>query len=144
MTDPQRAEQIVQQMLRHDAFSQWLGVELLALAPGTATLRMTVRAEMVNGFGVGHGGIVYALADSAFAFASNTHGRHALALTNTIHYPAPVQAGDVLTAHAIERTLTHRTGTYDVTVTRADGTEVAHFRGTVYRTSKPWEIDEAA
>ncbi|GIV60747.1 MAG: phenylacetic acid degradation protein PaaD [Rhodothermaceae bacterium] len=131
-----RAERIVAQMMARDAFSRWLGIEVLAVAPGRATLRMTVRDEMLNGFAVAHGGIAYALADSALAFASNTRGRVALALENSIFYPAPVHAGDVLTAEAEEISAANRVAAYDVTVTRADGTKVAVFRGTVYRTKQ--------
>ncbi|QXD16254.1 hydroxyphenylacetyl-CoA thioesterase PaaI [Rhodocaloribacter litoris] len=131
-----RAERIVAQMMARDAFSRWLGIEVLAVAPGRARLRMTVREEMLNGFAVAHGGVTYALADSALAFASNTRGRVALALENSIFYPAPVHAGDVLTAVAEEISAANRVAAYDVTVTRADGTKVAVFRGTVYRTKQ--------
>lgn len=134
---PERAAAIVARMLRDDAFSRWLGVEVCAVAPGRCTLRMTVRPEMLNGFGVAHGGITYALADSALAFASNTREQVALALENSMYYPAPVHAGDVLTATAEERSLTRRTAVYDVTVCRADGTKVGLFRGMVYRTKRP-------
>ncbi len=136
-TDPQAlAEQVVQKMMAHDAFSQWLGIEVVSIAPGASTLRMTVRPEMLNGFRIGHGGIAYALADSAFAFASNSYGRIAVALDNTMTYPAPIHEGEELLAVAAEVSRSHRIAVYDVTVTRADGTKVGLFRGTVYRTEK--------
>ena len=129
-------------MLDHDAFSQWLGVEIIDIKPGQATLRMTVRKDMLNGFQVGHGGITFSLADSALAFASNTHGRLALALENSIFYPAPVYEGDVLTAVAHEVSAANRVAVYQVTVTKADGTKVGVFRGSVYRTKKSHFTDE--
>lgn len=134
-TDPQAlAEQVVHQMMAQDAFSQWLGIEVVTVSPGAATIRMTVRAEMLNGFKIGHGGIAYAFADSALAFASNGYGRVAVALENSMVYPAPIHEGDALVAVASEISRTHRIAVYDVAVTRADGTQVGVFRGTVYRT----------
>ncbi|RMH97549.1 MAG: hotdog fold thioesterase, partial [Calditrichaeota bacterium] len=105
---------------------------------GRVMLKMKVRREMLNGFGVCHGGIAFSLADSAFAFASNTHGRVSLALDASISYPVKVLEGDVLTAVAEEESLTHRIGIYTITVTNQNGEKVALFRGTVYRTDKPY------
>jgi len=136
MTEQELAERIVAQMMSNDAFSRWLGIEVAAVSLGRVEVRMTVREEMLNGFRVAHGGIAYALADSALAFASNTRGRVALALENSIFYPAPVHAGDVLTAVAEEVAAANRVAAYHVTVTRADGTNVGVFRGSVYRTKK--------
>ncbi|WP_456425578.1 hotdog fold thioesterase [Rhodocaloribacter sp.] len=136
MTEQELAERVVAQMMANDAFSRWLGIEVADVAPGRVEIRMTVREEMLNGFRVAHGGIAYALADSALAFASNTRGRVALALENSIFYPAPVHAGDVLTAVAEEVAAANRVAAYNVTITRADGTNVGVFRGSVYRTKK--------
>jgi acyl-CoA thioesterase len=130
-----RARRIVAHMLSNDPFSQWLGVEVLHVAPGSATLRMTVRPEMANGFGRTHGGITYSFADSAFAFASNGHGRIAVSVDSQIAHTRAVQAGDVLEAVAVEEQLTERLGFYRVQVTSA-GSPVALFRGTVYRTKQ--------
>ena len=99
-----------------------------------ATVAMRVRDEMVNGFGVSHGGIVYSLADSALAFASNTHGRVTVSIENSITYPHPVKVGDELVAVAEEESASNRLGYFRVTVKRSDGTVVALFRGTVYKT----------
>jgi acyl-CoA thioesterase len=99
-TDQATAERVVKGMIAKDAFSEWLGIEALEIAPRRSTLRMTVRNEMVNGFGVGHGGIAYSLADSALAFACNTRGTINVAIDNSISYPAAVTVGDVLTAVA--------------------------------------------
>lgn len=135
--DAQRlAERVVAEMLEHDAFSRWLGLEVTSVAPDAATVRMTVRPEMVNGFGACHGGIAFSLADSALAFASNTHGRVTVSVENSIRYPAPIAPGDVLTATAVQETAGRRLAFFNVTVTRDTGDVVGLFRGTVYRTSR--------
>ncbi len=128
------ADAVVRGMLERDEFSRWLGVALVDLAPGRCTLRMTVRGEMVNGFGVAHGGIVYSLADSALAFASNTNGRVTVSIENNIGYPVAVHPGNVLTAVAEETSAANRIAYYGVTVRNQAGVTVAVFRGTVYRT----------
>ena len=136
-SDEQRlAERVVKQMLERDAFSAWLGLELLEVRPRYAAVRMVVRPEMMNGFGVCHGGVTFALADSAFAFASNTHGRVTVSIDNSITYPAAVVAGDVLTAVAAEDGAANRIAFYGVRVTNQHDALVALFRGTVYRTSR--------
>ena len=132
----QLAERIVEGMVKRDAFSQWLGIEITHVAPNAATCRMTVRPEMVNGFGVCHGGVAFSLADSALAFASNTHGRVTVSIENSIRYPAPIATGDVLTATAVEESSSRRLAYFNVTVHKDDGTPVGLFRGTVYRTSR--------
>lgn len=132
-----RAREIVAGMMREDAFSQWLGVEILDVAPTRVTTRMTVRPEMCNGFKVCHGGVTFAFADSAFAFACNTQGNVAVSIENSLTYPAAARAGDVLTAVAREAARSNRILYYHVDVTKADGTVVGLFRGTAYRTEKP-------
>src|SRR3982074_1740383 len=94
------AASVVAAMLARDAFSKWLGIELVALRPGKCTLRMHVRKDMLNGLGVGHGGIAFSLADSAMAFACNSSSHVTVALDNTISYPAAIHAGDTLVATA--------------------------------------------
>ena len=137
MSEAQRlADRVVAGMLAHDAFSRWLGLEVTHLSPGRCTCRMAVRDEMVNGFGVAHGGIIFALADSALAFASNTTGKVNVSIDNAISYPAPVRAGDVLTAAAEEESRTNRLGFFRVRVTNQDNQAVALFRGTVYQTNR--------
>ena len=130
------AERVVAHMLEHDEFSRWLGLEVTHLSPNAATVRMTVRPEMVNGFGVCHGGIAFSLADSALAFASNTHGRVTVSIENTITYPKGVAVGDVLTATADEESASNRLAFYRVKVTTASDDVVALFTGTVYRTNQ--------
>ena len=121
-------------MLERDAFSRWLGVQLLSVEPGRCTLRMRVRDEMVNGFGVAHGGVAFSLADSAMAFACNAGEHVTVAIDNTISYPAPIRTGDELTAVAEEESTTSRLAFYRVTIRRQDDVVAALFRGTVYRT----------
>lgn len=130
-----RAERLVTAMLERDAFSAWLGIEVVALGPGACAVRMAVRAEMLNGFDVCHGGVTFSLADSALAFASNTHGRVTVSVENSVSYTAPVRRGDVLTATASEESAGNRLAFYRVVVVNQEGETVALFRGTVYRTS---------
>ena len=130
------AERVVKRMLERDAFSAWLGLELLEVRPRYAAVRMTVRPDMVNGFGVCHGGVTFGLADSAFAFAANTHGRVTVSIDNSITYPATVAAGDMLTAIATEESAANRIAFYAVRVTNQHDNVVALFRGTVYRTAR--------
>jgi acyl-CoA thioesterase len=106
------------------------------IAPGLAIVRMTVRPEMVNGFGTSHGGIVYSLADSALAFATNASGFLSVAIDCSLSYPKAVRPGDVLTATAVEQSTANRLGFCGVDVMDQTGAFVGHFRGTVYRTQK--------
>jgi acyl-CoA thioesterase len=101
---------------------------------------MTVREEMNNGFGMTHGGITYCLADSALAFASNSHGIHSMSIETSISHTKPVMAGDVLTATAEEMSRSNRIAVYHIGVVKAEGTTVALFKGMVFRTGKPWEL----
>ena len=126
MTAPSEAERLVEHLLREDAFSRWLGVRVLEAAPGRSVLRMTVRPDMVNGFGIGHGGIVFSLADSAFAFATNAAGRLSVAVDCTISFPAAVRPGDLLTATAVEETTTNKLAFCAVTVRNQDDAVVGH------------------
>jgi acyl-CoA thioesterase len=139
-----RAEAVVRGMLERDAFSRWLGVRLLEVAPGRCVVRMTVRPEMVNGFGVAHGGVTYALADSALAFASNTNGRITVSIENNIGYPVAVHAGDILTAEAVEVSASNRVAFYTATVRNEAQVVVATFRGTVYRTSQQHQLQSSS
>jgi acyl-CoA thioesterase len=132
--EQQLAESVVRLMMARDEFSRSLGMSIVEVAPRRSTCRLTVRPDMMNGFGVCHGAVTYALADSALAFACNTHGRVTMAIENSIGYPAAVSIGDVLTAVAVEDSATNRLGFYTVRVTNQNGTVVAMFRGTVFRT----------
>lgn len=130
---------IVGHMYDRDAFSRWLGIRRLDDGPGYCHLEMDVRAEMVNGFGIAHGAITYALADSALAFASNSHGRKAVSIETSINHLKPVFTGDVLRASAEETSLSNKLAVYHVRVTRQDEL-VAHFKGVVYRKDEEWII----
>lgn len=139
MNPKPEAPKIVNHMMSNDAFSRWLGIEVVSAIPGTCVLKMTVRPEMTNGFGIAHGGITYALADSALAFASNGHGQQAVSLETSISHTKPVKPGDVLTAVAEEKNRTRRTGIYHIEVKNGDEV-VALFKGTVFITEREWLI----
>jgi len=125
-------------MMQHDAFSKWLGIEILSVEAGKCALRMTIRPEMLNGFGIAHGGITYALADSALAFASNSMGRKAVSVETSISHTKALHAGNTLTATAEEEHLGDKIGIYRVMVRLDSGETVAVFKGVVYRTGKIW------
>ena len=131
MTPEELAEACAEAMYAEDLASQGLGIEVVAVAPGQATVRMTVRPDMVNGHRIAHGGFVFTLADTAFAFACNTYGVVTVARAADVVFLAPAHAGDELVAVAAERAREGRNGVYDVTVRRgdADGVVVAEFRG---------------
>jgi len=125
-------------MWASDRASQSLGMEIVDVAPGRATMRMSVREDMVNGHAIGHGGFTFTLADSAFAFACNSYNRSTVAASCEIRFLAPTRLGDVLVAEAVERSRTGRDGVYDISV-RSGATLVAEFvgrskeiRGTLY------------
>lgn len=122
-------------MLQHDAFSKLLGLEVEEVGAGYCRLRFTVRPDMLNGFAALHGGVTFAAADSAFAFACNSHGRQSVGLTVTIDYLEAGKLGDVITVEAREESLKHKVGVYQVRATNQQGTVLALFKGTAYRTS---------
>ncbi|HWE18431.1 MAG TPA: hydroxyphenylacetyl-CoA thioesterase PaaI [Hyphomicrobiaceae bacterium] len=123
------AKKCSEAMWANDRASQGLGIEILDIAPGRATLAMTIRESMTNGQGICHGGFIFALADSAFAFACNGYDQRAVAQHCAVTFLRPAQLGDRLTAQCIERARSGRSGIYDVSVARADGTQIAEFRG---------------
>lgn len=133
MTPQDTAELVRTTMLANDRASRGLGMAVTAIAPGHATVTMTVRDDMLNGFDICHGGLITTLADSAFAFACNSYNEMTVASGIGIDILAPARLGDRLTAVAQERSLTGRLGVYDVTVSRDDGTVIALFRGKSYR-----------
>lgn len=133
----QLANDVVTHMMKHDLFSQWLGIEVLEVKEGYSKIRMTVRPEMINGFGIVHGGIAFSLADSAFAFACNNRNNLSVALDTSINFTKPVHVGDVLTASAKELHNGKSTGLYHITITNQNEHIVALFKGTCFRTAKP-------
>lgn len=131
----EKTHPIIHNMLTNDAFSLWLGIEVIESEPGYCKLSMKIRKEMTNGFGVCHGGITFAFADSALAFASNSRGPVSLALENNINYIKKVEVGDFLTDETEELQNGRTLGVYKVKVSNQRKELVAEFRGTVYRIS---------
>ena len=125
-------------MLSLDPFSQWMGMEILSCEIGRCKLGMTVRPEMLNSMGKAHGGISYSLADTAFGFAANTHGKYAVSIETSINHIAALEAGDYLEAEAVIDVTKTKVG-FNVIEVRRNNEIVALFKGVVYRTSKDWE-----
>jgi acyl-CoA thioesterase len=130
-------EEIVAKMMQHDLFSQWLGIKVDHIESGACTLSLTIRKEMLNGFGIAHGGITYSIADSALAFASNSHGRQSVSVDTSINHIESLREGDQITAVAKEESLKNRFAFYSIEI-RSQNKLVALFKGTVYRTEKEW------
>ena len=128
MTPQERAERSAAAMWANDNASKALGMRIVSVGPGCAVLEMTVREDMVNGHGIGHGGLTFALADSAFAFACNSYNRSTVAQACEIRFLAPTRLGDLLVARAVERSREGRDGTYDIVVRSGDAM-VAEFVG---------------
>lgn len=129
MTEQERAERAAQAMWQGDMASRWVGMALDKIGPGLAQMSLTVRDDHLNGHGICHGGVIFSLADSAFAFACNSHNHIAVAQHNQISYVSPGQFGETLIAEAREVSLTGRSGVTDVVVRGGDGRHVALFRG---------------
>jgi len=127
------AERVAAAMYARDAASQAMGMRISGIGPGHAELTMTVRADMLNGHAICHGGFIFSLADSAFAFACNSYNLNTVASGCAIDFVAPAREGDVLTAFARERSASGRTGVYDIEVKNQRGEPVAFFRGKSYR-----------
>ncbi len=127
------AERVAEGMWSRDTASQGLGMRIVRVTPGTAELAMPVRKDMLNGHAICHGGFIFTLADSAFAFACNSYNLTTVASGCSVDFLAPAREGDVLTARAHERSASGRTGVYDVEVTNQRGEKIALFRGKSYR-----------
>ena len=130
------SKKVVGKMMQDDLFSQWLGIKVLEVRQGYSKIQLTLRNEMINGFGVIHGGIAFSLADSAFAFACNNRNNLSMALDTSITFTKATKPGDVLTAEAKELHNGRSTGLYLVTVTNQNDEQVALFKGTCFRTGK--------
>ena len=133
-----KGTEIPEKMLQLDGFSQWLGIELVEVKEGYCKVQMTIRKEMLNSMGKAHGGITFSLADTAFGFASNTHGRKAVSIDCSINHIEALNEGDVITAESEVKTLKNKVGFYLVEVKKGEEL-VALFKGVVYRTSAMWE-----
>jgi acyl-CoA thioesterase len=129
----QIAERVASEMVARDSASQSLGMQVKEVRPGYARLTLIVRPDMLNGHAICHGGVIFSLADSAFAFACNSRNQNTVASGCSIDFLAPAKAGDELSAEALERALLGRIGVYDVTVTNSEGRTIALFRGRSYR-----------
>lgn len=130
------AVNVVEHMMQHDLFSQWLGIEVLEIKEGYSKIKMTIRPEMINGFGIVHGGVTFSMADSCFAFACNNRNVLSVALDTSINFIKPVHVGDVLTAETKEIHNGKSTGLYHITITNQKKHVVALFKGTCFRTNK--------
>ncbi len=136
MPDENLARKVVVKMMQLDYFSQWMGVEILDAKDGYCKIKMVLRKEMLNGFGIAHGGITFAFADSAFAFACNSDGKITVALDVSISFPKAAKEGDILTAEAKQINKTNKTGLYLIEVKNQHEELVALFKGTCFRTGK--------
>lgn len=130
------ATDVVDHMLLNDAFSQWMGIKMLEVKEGYSRIQMCIREEMVNGFGIVHGGITFSFADSAFAFACNNRNNLSVALDVTITFTKAANVGDVLVAEAKEVHNGKNTGVYLISVVNQNNEQVALFKGTCFRTGK--------
>lgn len=135
-----KASAIVDGMMEKDLFSQWLGIGRVEERPGFCKLKMTVRNDMCNGFGIAHGGIAYSLADSALAFASNSHGRQAVSIETSVSHIKALHPGEVILATAEEINLGNHIAVYEVRVETEQGILVAVFKGTVFRKETRWPV----
>ena len=133
-----KGDQIPYKMLSQDAYSQWLGIEILESEIGRCKLGMTIRRDMLNSMGKAHGGISYALADTAFGFAANTHGKYAVSIETSINHIEALNEGDYLVAESVIEKVNNKLGFNIIEVKRGEEL-VALFKGVVYRTQKDWE-----
>ena len=136
MKNDEKAKQVVDKMMRDDLFSQWLGIEVLEVREGYSKIKMTVRKEMINGFGIVHGGIAFSLGDSCFALACNNRHNLSVALDTAINFTKPVHVEDELVAEAKEIHNGKSTGLYHISITNQRDHVVAFFKGTCFRTGK--------
>lgn len=136
MDNQVQPQQVVDHMLLHDKFSEWMGIKVLEIREGYSKINMEIREEMLNGFGIVHGGIPFSMADSAFAFACNNRNNLSVALDVTISFMKALHVGDVLTAEAKEIHNGRSTGVYLITLTNQKSEQVGLFKGTCFRTGK--------
>lgn len=137
MSEKTLAQKVYDTMMSKDFCSQWMGVEPKLIEEGHCVIRMRVRQEMLNGYGILHGGIAFAFADSAFAFASNSYGRVAVSINGAMSYASSAKEGDVLLAEAKALNVTYKTAEFDVNISsEMTGDILYRFRGTVYRKSE--------
>jgi acyl-CoA thioesterase len=134
---------VVGRMMENDFFSQWLGIEVEDIKEGYCKLKLKVRKEMLNGFGIAHGGIFFSLADSALAFASNSRNQKSLVLDASITFTRPLHEGDMVVAEAEEINVTRSTGLYHIRITNQNNELAGQFKGIVFRKKDQWFGDPA-
>lgn len=128
---------IPHKMLSQDAYSSWLGIEIISAEVGCVTVGMTIRKEMLNSMNKAHGGITYALADTAFGFTANTHGKYAVSIETSINHIEALEVGDYISATATVNLQKNKVG-FNVVEVKRGNELVALFKGVVYRTNKDW------
>jgi acyl-CoA thioesterase len=133
-----KGEKIPHKMLSLDAYSQWLGIEILECEIGRCKVAMTIRKDMLNSMNYAHGGITYSLADTAFGFSANTHGKYAVSIETSINHIEAINEGDYLVAESVIEKVNNKLGFNIIEVKRGNEL-VALFKGVVYRTNKDWE-----
>jgi acyl-CoA thioesterase len=138
--DLEKARKIVAHMMEHDEFSRWMGVEILDVGEGYSKIACNIKKEMLNGFGVTHGGIAFSLADSALAFSAATYGRVSLAIENSISFTQKTTEGNRLTAESKCLNLTYKTGLFEIRVRDGQDNLVAVMKATVYRTGDEFPV----
>jgi acyl-CoA thioesterase len=131
---------IIDTMMSKDSFSQWLGIERIDEAEGYCRLRMVIREDMCNGFGIAHGGICYSFADSALAFAANSLGRHALSIDTSISHFKPLKPGAIIFANTRRLSISAKVAHFEVTVENDQQELVAYFKGVVFFKDQAWEM----
>lgn len=136
MNPKEKARAVYDRMMKKDHFSQWMGISLVVVDEGYCKISMKVQHDMLNGFGILHGGVAYAFADSAFAFASNSYGRLSVSIHGAMNFAKSAEEGEILYAESQLLNLSYKTAEFDVNVMNDDGDIYYRFRGTVYRTSK--------
>ncbi len=131
-------KEIVHKMYDNDPFSKWLGISIESVSKGNVVLSLKITQDMLNGFGIAHGGITYSLADSALAFSVNSNGIQSVSLETSISHTKPLYLNDIIKATITEISLTNKTGIYEIKIHNQKEELVAFFKGIVYRTSKKW------
>lgn len=141
MISNEKASYIVNKlMLEKDEFSKWLGIKIIEIIPGYCKLCATVNDSMLNGFSIAHGGIAYSIADSALAFAANSHGIQCVSIETSISHLKKVTSGETIYAEAQEKSISKSLAVYDVILTSSENYTIALFKGTVFRTNKEWGL----
>ncbi|TXD85386.1 hotdog fold thioesterase [Subsaximicrobium wynnwilliamsii] len=135
---PINESNISHKMLSQDAFSSWLGIQILESEIGRCKVGMTIRKDMLNSMGKAHGGISYALADTACGFAANSHGKYAVSIETSINHIEALEEGDYLVAESVIEKVKNKLG-FNIVEVKRDNELVALFKGIVYRTNKEWE-----